>query len=109
MKWLIELWKNTNLSLRRRCNTLELENEKLEEIIKNELFKDFMEKRKEIENLESYAKEILRLRKIVKKLKEENLELRSALNKKAKRKEILNVGKEVKSDKCRSKQLLGAN
>jgi hypothetical protein len=56
---------------KRRINTLELEKKELEEIIKDGLFKEFIKKINEPLELERLRNENKKLRKKIKKLKEE--------------------------------------
>ena len=60
----------TKMKLRKRINTLELENEMLKNIIKNELYKTFMEKLNDSEADKRYKEENIRLRKQIKVLKQ---------------------------------------
>ena len=60
----------TKRKLRKRINTLELENETLKNIIKNELYKTFMKKLNDSEADKRYKEENIRLRKQIKVLKQ---------------------------------------
>ena len=60
----------TKRKLRKRINTLELENETLKNIIKNELYKTFMKKLNDSEVDKRYKEENIRLRKQIKVLKQ---------------------------------------
>ena len=56
--------------LRKRINTLELENEVLKNTIKDELYKIFMKKLAEPEEAKRYKEDNIRLRKQIKVLKQ---------------------------------------
>ena len=60
----------TKMKLRKRINTLELENETLKNIIKEELYKTFMKKLNDSEADKRYKEENIRLRKQIKVLKQ---------------------------------------
>ena len=60
----------TKRKLRKRINTLELENETLKNIIKNELYKAFMKKLNDSEADKRYKEDNIRLRKQIKVLKQ---------------------------------------
>ena len=60
----------TKRKLRKRINTLELENEVLKNAIKDELYKIFMKKLAEPEEAKRYKEENIRLRKQIKVLKQ---------------------------------------
>ena len=60
----------TKMKLRKRINTLELENEVLKNAIKDELYKIFMKKLAEPEEAKRYKEENIRLRKQIKVLKQ---------------------------------------
>lgn len=60
----------TKRKLRKRINTLELENETLKNIIKNELYKTFMKKLNDSEADKRYKEDNIRLRKQIKVLKQ---------------------------------------
>ena len=60
----------TKRKLRKRINTLELENEVLKNAIKDELYKIFMKKLEEPEEDKRYKEENIRLRKQIKVLKQ---------------------------------------
>ena len=60
----------TKMKLRKRINTLELENEVLKNTIKDELYKIFMKKLAEPEEAKRYKEENIRLRKQIKVLKQ---------------------------------------
>ena len=60
----------TKMKLRKRINTLELENETLKNIIKDELYKTFMKKLNDSEADKRYKEENIRLRKQIKVLKQ---------------------------------------
>lgn len=57
--------------MRKKINTLELEKETLEEIIKSELYKDFLDKLGESETIKNLREENKKLRLKIKSLKEE--------------------------------------
>nr|DAV47754.1 MAG TPA: hypothetical protein [Caudoviricetes sp.] len=65
----IDLFKLDKFQLIRKINTLELENSALEQTIKNELYKIFMDKLKEPQELDKVKKENKNLRSKVKTLK----------------------------------------
>ena len=65
-KFSFSLLKLNKFQLIRRINTLELERDTLIEIIKDELYKIFMDKLKEPQELERYRKENKNLREKVK-------------------------------------------
>lgn len=69
-KFSFSLLKLNKFQLIRRINTLELERDTLIEIIKDELYKIFMDKLKEPQELERYRKENKNLREKVKTLKQ---------------------------------------
>ena len=60
----------TKRKLRKRINTLELENEVLKNAIKDELYKIFMKKLAEPEESKRYKEDNIRLRKQIKVLKQ---------------------------------------
>ena len=60
----------TKRKLRKRINTLELENEVLKDAIKDELYKIFMKKLAEPEEAKRYKEDNIRLRKQIKVLKQ---------------------------------------
>ena len=60
----------TKMKLRKKINTLELENETLKNIIKEELYKTFMKKLNDSEADKRYKEENIRLRKQIKVLKQ---------------------------------------
>ena len=60
----------TKRKLRKRINTLELENEVLKNAIKDELYKIFMKKLAEPEEAKRYKEDNIRLRKQIKVLKQ---------------------------------------
>ena len=60
----------TKRKLRKRINTLELENEILKNAIKDELYKIFMKKLSEPEEAKRYKEDNIRLRKEIKVLKQ---------------------------------------
>ena len=60
----------TKMKLRKRINTLELENEVLKNAIKDELYKIFMKKLAEPEEAKRYKEDNIRLRKQIKVLKQ---------------------------------------
>lgn len=60
----------TKRKLRKRINTLELENEVLKNAIKDELYKIFMKKLAEPEEAKRYKEDNIRLRKQIKALKQ---------------------------------------
>ena len=69
-KFSFSLLKLNKFQLIRRINTLELERDTLIETIKDELYKIFMDKLKEPQELERYRKENKNLREKVKTLKQ---------------------------------------
>lgn len=69
IKKAIDLFKLNKFQLIRKINTLELENSALEQTIKNELYKIFMDKLKEPQELDKVKKENKNLRSKVKTLK----------------------------------------
>jgi len=69
IKKAIDLFKLNKFQLIRKINTLELENSALEQTIKNELYKIFMNKLKEPQELDKVKKENKNLRSKVKTLK----------------------------------------
>lgn len=69
IKKAIDLFKLNKFKLIRMINTLELENSALEQTIKNELYKIFMDKLKEPQELDKVKKENKNLRSKVKTLK----------------------------------------
>lgn len=69
IKKAIDLFKLNKFQLIRKINTLELENSALEQTIKNELYKIFMDKLKESQELDKVKKENKNLRSKVKTLK----------------------------------------
>lgn len=69
-KFSFSLLKLNKFQLVRRINTLELERDTLIETIKDELYKIFMDKLKEPQELERYRKENKNLREKVKTLKQ---------------------------------------
>lgn len=69
IKKAIDLFKLNKFQLIRKINTLELENSALEQTIKNELYKIFMDKLKEPQELDRVKKENKNLRSKVKTLK----------------------------------------
>ena len=69
-KFSFSLLKLNKFQLVRRINTLELERDTLIETIKDELYKIFMDKLKEPQELEKYRKENKNLREKVKTLKQ---------------------------------------
>lgn len=69
IKKAIDLFKLDKFQLIRKINTLELENSALEQTIKNELYKIFMDKLKEPQELDRVKKENKNLRSKVKTLK----------------------------------------
>ena len=60
----------TKRKLRKRINTLELENEVLKNTIKDELYKIFMKKLAEPEEAKRYKEDNIKLRKQIKVLKQ---------------------------------------
>ena len=62
--------ESTKRKLRKKINTLELENEMLKNIIKNELYKAFMKKLNDSEADKRYKEDNIRLRKQIKVLKQ---------------------------------------
>ena len=69
IKKAIDLFKLNKFQLIRKINTLELENSALEQTIKNELYKIFMDKLKEPQELDKVKKENKNLRSKVKTLR----------------------------------------
>lgn len=69
IKKALDLFKLNKFQLIRKINTLELENSALEQTIKNELYKIFMDKLKEPQELDKVKKENKNLRSKVKTLK----------------------------------------
>lgn len=65
----IDLFKLNKLQLIKKINSLELRVEELEDTIKDELYKTFMGKLQEPQELNSYKKENTNLRKKIKILK----------------------------------------
>lgn len=70
LKQVIDLFKLNKIQLIQRINTLELEKSTLEETIKDELYKTFMDKLKEPQELARYKKDNKNLRMKVKTLKQ---------------------------------------
>lgn len=62
--------EDSKRKLRKRVNTLELENEVLKNTIKDELYKIFMKKLNEPEENKRYKEDNIRLRKEIKILKQ---------------------------------------
>ena len=62
--------EDSKRKLRKRVNTLELENEVLKNTIKDELYKIFMKKLNEPEENRRYKEDNIRLRKEIKILKQ---------------------------------------
>ena len=60
----------SKMKLRKRINTLELENEVLKNAIKDELYKIFMKKLAEPEEAKRYKEDNIKLRKQIKVLKQ---------------------------------------
>lgn len=60
----------TKRKLKKRINTLECENEVLKNAIKDELYKIFMKKLAEPEEIKKYKEDNIRLRKQIKVLKQ---------------------------------------
>lgn len=69
IKRAIDLFRLNKFQLIRKINTLELENSALEQTIKNELYKIFMDKLREPQELDRVKKENKNLRNKVKTLK----------------------------------------
>ena len=72
LKYLKILKKNSvlkHIKLIHKCNTLELENERLEDIIKNKLFDKFMQNLSIEEQIESLKNENKKYRDKIKELK----------------------------------------
>lgn len=65
----IDLFKMTKFQLIKRINTLSLENDVLKETIKDELYKTFMDKLKEPQEMQRLKKENKNLRDKIKTLK----------------------------------------
>lgn len=65
----IDLFKLNKLQLIKKINSLELHVEELEDTIKDELYKTFMGKLQEPQELNRYKKENTNLRKKIKNLK----------------------------------------
>ena len=61
-------------ALQRKINTLELENERLTQIIKDELFKNFMQDLLKDEQIEALKKENERYRNKIKELKNDRID-----------------------------------
>lgn len=70
LKQVVDLFKLNKIQLIQRINTLELEKSTLEETIKDELYKTFMDKLKEPQELARYKKDNKNLRMKVKTLKQ---------------------------------------
>ena len=70
LKQVVDLFKLNKIQLIQRINTLELEKSTLEETIKDELYKTFMDKLKEPQELARYKKDNKNLRIKVKTLKQ---------------------------------------
>ncbi|MBP3504680.1 MAG: hypothetical protein J6K18_06085 [Bacilli bacterium] len=70
LKHVVDLFKLNKIQLIQRINTLELEKSTLEETIKDELYKTFMDKLKEPQELARYKKDNKNLRMKVKTLKQ---------------------------------------
>ena len=64
------------VKLLKKCNTLELENERLKDIIKNKLYEQFKEDLTLKEQVEDLKKENQRYREKIKEIKNENIKLR---------------------------------
>lgn len=62
--------EHSKRKLKKRINTLELENEVLKNAIKDELYKIFMKKLAEPEEIKRYKEDNIRLRKQIKVLKQ---------------------------------------
>lgn len=61
-------------ALQRKINTLELENERLTQIIKDELFKNFMQDFSKDEQIDSLKKENEKYRNKIKELKNDRID-----------------------------------
>ena len=61
-------------ALQRKINTLELENERLTQIIKDELFKNFMQDLLKDEQIEALKKENEKYRNKIKELKNDRID-----------------------------------
>lgn len=61
-------------ALQRKINTLELENERLTQIIKDELFKNFMQDLSKDEQIDSLKKENEKYRNKIKELKNDRID-----------------------------------
>lgn len=70
LKHVVDLFKLNKIQLIQRINTLELEKSTLEETIKDELYKTFMDKLKEPQELARYKKDNKNLRMKVNTLKQ---------------------------------------
>lgn len=70
IKKAVDLFKLNKVKLIQRINTLELDNSVLENVIKDELYKTFMDKLKEPQELNRLKKENSNLRKKNKLLKQ---------------------------------------
>lgn len=70
IKKTIDLFKMDKIQLIRRINTLSLENETLKSAVKDELYKIFMDKLKESQELDRIKKENKMLKNKVKTLKQ---------------------------------------
>lgn len=70
LKHVVDLFKLNKIQLIQRINTLELEKSTLEETIKDELYKTFMDKLKEPQELARYKNDNKNLRMKVKTLKQ---------------------------------------
>ena len=70
LKHVVDLFKLNKIQLIQRINTLELEKSTLKETIKDELYKTFMDKLKEPQELARYKKDNKNLRMKVKTLKQ---------------------------------------
>ena len=70
LKHVVDLFKLNKIQLIQRINTLELEKSTLEETIKDELYKTFMDKLKEPQELARYKKDNKNLRMKVKTLRQ---------------------------------------
>ena len=70
LKHVVDLFKLNKIQLIQRINTLELQKSTLEETIKDELYKTFMDKLKEPQELARYKKDNKNLRMKVKTLKQ---------------------------------------
>lgn len=67
---IFKLIKSEKMDLIKRINSLELENEDLKETIKDELYKEFMKKLGEPQEMHRLKEDNKRLRKQIKTLKE---------------------------------------